>query len=246
MSILTEAERRYDAERDGSAYAKADQFDYEAQRTATFQKLDVIAARVQSSRDSGHENILLGHIDGCEVRAEYMPDDPDEGNGELAAAKVTWQGITIATDGDSYLSLPMDGGFVGDMEIAQWAVIKRVAHTDIPERLIALAQRYPTYQSTLVASELERDASAICIVRDVCDDSLSPNFGREIGTDYMCGESLIHFPDSGEPPTLITYDTERCDGNIERDLNDLITLLNSPEVQAARAPRCNTRNSICG
>lgn len=69
LDTRTEAERRYDALKDGTAYVKADQSDYEAQRTATFQKLDAIAARIGSALvTSPHRATFLAALKDAQTR----------------------------------------------------------------------------------------------------------------------------------------------------------------------------------
>ena len=109
----TEAERRYDATR--------------------------LRPSLAAEPDSGElTGVYLGTIDGCPVLADYMGE-----TGELAAAAMTWNGLRLASDGRSYLSVPMSGCFAGDMRPAEWLALKQLAQTTIAEQLIALARCYP-------------------------------------------------------------------------------------------------------
>ena len=86
--------------------------------------------------------VYLGTIDGCAVLADYMSE-----TGELAAASMTWNGLRLASDGRSYLSVPMSGCFAGDMRPAEWLALKQLAQTTIAEQLIALARCYPHWDA---------------------------------------------------------------------------------------------------
>jgi hypothetical protein len=215
LDIRTEADRRYDAARDGSAYVKAASFE-------------------PSTSPRSRDNVLIGHTDGCEVRAHYMADDCDEGNGGLAWAEVVWNGLTISTDGCSYLNLPTSGGMSGDMEPLEWLAVKTLAQTDVPERLMALARRYPRFADVPVAP-VAPVGTPVEAVRFVCDDTLDRRHGQEIGTDYRCGETVSYCPDDGSRPTLCAFGNDIFNDQLDRDLDNLITLLNDPRVQAARA-----------
>jgi hypothetical protein len=122
----------------------------------------------------------------------------------------------------------------GDMEPIEWLAVKTLAQTDVPERLMALARRYPRFADVPVAS-VASVGNPVEAMRFVCDDTLDRRHGQEIGTDYRCGETVIYFPDDGSRPTLCAFGNDIFNDQLDRDLDNLITLLSDPRVQAARA-----------
>lgn len=241
----TETERAYDSLKDGSAYTKPQELkvwiDQQLEdETAIATWIDALpAAHPCEEKDGSHSNILLGHIDGYPVLAHYMPDDPDEGGGALGWAKMAWNGIEIGTDGDSYLNLPMDGCFGGDMKPAEWQTVKALAQTDVCERLMALALRYPRFADVPPAAPAVRTA---CWYRD-------PNNGNDL-TEEPCGPLnwIDYVCDVGNVYTRISFNVERPHelstsfaGHPDIDLNsieqamvNMQTLLADPRVKAAR------------
>jgi hypothetical protein len=93
---------------------------------------------------------------------------------------------------------------------------------------MALARCYPRFRDLPAALP----NTNVAPVRFVCNDELDARHGQEIGTDYRCGETLIHFPDDGGTPTLMAFGTGFCTHQIERELDSLMTLLGDPRVKA--------------
>jgi hypothetical protein len=92
----------------------------------------------------GYCDIPIGTIDGAAVLASYTHD------GEIYSAEMTWHGMEIYTDGETYVNLNTGNdpgnalGCVGDMHIHEWETVKALAQTGVMDQLIALARQYAT------------------------------------------------------------------------------------------------------
>src|SRR5687768_5650648 len=119
MDIRTDAEKRYDAERDGSAYQKL------APEPIAEETPEERCNRLCRYR-TGTEP--LATIDGCLVYGSYLP--VMDGGG-LFSIQMTWRGMELSTDGENYISTPSEGAGVGEYSPAEWARVKELAHTDV-------------------------------------------------------------------------------------------------------------------
>ncbi len=102
--------------------------------------------------DERYPDIPLGTIAGCAVIGHYQYEAPHD----LFSASLTWNGLHVSTDGDSYINLDLghaleggegpaavslhELGGCGDMHLHEWGMVKALARTDVVEQLIALAR----------------------------------------------------------------------------------------------------------
>lgn len=289
IDTRTEAERRYDALKDGSTYVKPTADDWPAEVASgaisplryaarwldqhcaaptPIDPVDALRAQFDASQDyatrlqlikqigdiqdarrkaleAERDDVLIGHIDGAPVLAHYICDINNPDDDGLAWAKVVWQGIEIEADGCSYLNLPMTGGCVGDIQLAEWLIVKQLAQTDVCERLMAVARRYPRFRD--VPPVLPPVAPQVRVTHnwydveqnnDICDEPRGPL----AYTNFLCGSKdadnscEISFPvNKRERPVVYMFGRDELGlDEVERTLDSLLALLADPRVQAAR------------
>ena len=264
MTPLTEAEMiaRYDAERDGSAYVKPTDNPFcpdpdidaiiaileAAEKRSDDLRTQIDAANVKrAALEAERDDVLIGHIDGFPVLAHYMIDVNDPGEDGLAWATVEWNGINVSTDGDSYLNLPITGDMGGDMKPAEWPLIKRLAQTDVCERLITLALRYPRFRDVPPtpppAAPIAPVVRTCCWYRDPNEngDLTDEPCGPLAYIDYLCGEgdaeASISFDVNNGSVAQVRLAHEAIESldALNLAMPNMFVILNDPRVQAARA-----------
>lgn len=85
------------------------------------------------------QDVCIGEIDGLPVLATYME------SGRVGYVTLNWHGVQLDTDGVSYVNAGSGGGdCMGDVTLDHWQFIKRLAQTDVVERLATLASACPS------------------------------------------------------------------------------------------------------
>lgn len=132
MDTRTPAEIAYDATRLSRAPIEPEQ------RSPLFSELKawIDAHFAEQPSKLAAKDLTIGTIDGCPVTACYDGDD-----GELYHAEITWCGLTLSTDGTTYVNLAdsEDVGCVGDISFASWCILSAATKAGIVDELIALA-----------------------------------------------------------------------------------------------------------
>lgn len=96
-----------------------------------------ILTDIYGDEDDEDDKRQIGTIAGQPVEGRYS-------EGRLYAASVAWNGTTITTDGETYISIPEndDPQANGDITLPAWGRVKELAQTDIVEQLIGLARKH--------------------------------------------------------------------------------------------------------
>lgn len=138
----TPAEVKFDLEQSGRLYTEEGQLEY---KRAIARVFDNVFAAESDDQPAPPSERPLGTIAGCPVTG-YHSDSPPY---ELYYASLTWNGLEISTDGETWINLgtgeAIEGlyelGTCGDMHLHEWDKIKALTQTDVVEQLIALMQQ---------------------------------------------------------------------------------------------------------
>lgn len=241
IDTRTEAERRYDAERDGSLY-----FPQSVTVMADVQASAIPYIGISISPGAGahgnggmtltvvptlaiHDDVPTIGLEG-EIDPEYLDDpEPPTSFGPQRVHEI----VRLERRGLVILDAEREVFVMTDAEYAaQTGSVAKLS----PLRAAARADGYDDgYMAAVRALAAEPELhSQILAERFVCDDDLDERFGQEIGTDYTCGKVTIHFPDNGRPASLLAFGVDIEPDMLERDLGDLVALMNDPRVKAER------------
>lgn len=241
-----DAERRYDAIRDGTFYSTPLEL---VEAPAAVDAELAILERDPDAPDKAHEKVLIGHIDGChQVRASYL------NNGELYCASATWNGLHMSTDGADYINIELGEGLggSGSMHLHEWPLMIDLVQAGVVEQLVMLARQYATV-STLSAACAPLGTSPIVLAPAVRVENLyrdlnhplqdvtnQPGVGPLAYTSYVAGvgddQVELTFTTNGSfPPKVYMYGSEEPLDQVERVIANLQLLLADPRVVAARA-----------